>query len=795
MTKLFKNLTLFLLVVLCLTVCFGVLVACDNNKGVEYSVTVLMPDGSPASGVKVAIKKGTNTGAPKTTDNDGKVSFKLADDEYEVVLTLPHYEASADSDLKLTKENRNLTVTLAEKFAYKVTLVNVDDTPFTSDTVRVGICKDGNCTQPVFLEGNVAIIEEPKDNYHIQIVNLPSTLSYDHDENGYYTREEFTAEKTEITIKIYPVTEIELNAGNKLTEEEKIACSQSGDFYYFEDDALLYDAHKFNATLAAGETKHYSITPPYDCVYMLYQDDANYYNCKQNFLAEDGVMYMYPGFHSIELKANTTCYLNVVNNKDEEAEVSFILTAPVASYTIIDSAKTVTVTINKADTNAIIQFTPDEAGLYTATVQGEQPALLICSTSSNSVPIFMEGADPDDYLKNSSDSQKITSAQLGLSLYIGVSVHEAAIYPVKLQVKIEKAGELIDTYNTIQVEEALTRFGDQEGKKLQGVPVDGTANLVYNTTDHFYHLNAVDGPIVVVKLTSELERARFSDGSEDNSYALAYFDINPMCNAQYVVDVTAIEDKASFEKGNTYDDYRIFLRGFTKYEYDKNNIAQIPEQIAAQKYYTNFVNQDGVYPLTQELKEFLEVFYQANADLIKYCTNNISPAADCEWLFPCYYYVEGSSSVTPEPVENDAIVGEYKLVSFTEMFDWQDENFASHREKKTFNVGDVYREGFDDEEDEIVLIDRYSLKITKDGFEVIQPSPRGDVTCFSGEWTKNNDGTYTLSDCQDNWEMPITATVSFDSATNKITFVFVQEDMDENYELAEIEFSYVFQKA
>ena len=76
----------------------------------------------------------------------------------------------------------------------------------------------------------------------------------------------------------------------------------------------------------------------------------------------------------------------------------------------------------------------------------------------------------------------------------------------------------------------------------------------------------------------------------------------------YIIDVTSSADRDNLDKGNTYNDYRTMLRGFKYYE-DFKTSGQTTLPVAPKTYsdtcYAGNVNADGVYPLTQDLYDFL----------------------------------------------------------------------------------------------------------------------------------------------------------------------------------------------
>ncbi|MDE6293956.1 MAG: hypothetical protein K2L88_04970 [Clostridiales bacterium] len=149
--------------------------------------------------------------------------------------------------------------------------------------------------------------------------------------------------------------------------------------------------------------------------------------------------------------------------------------------------------------------------------------------------------------------------------------------------------------------------------------------------DGYYHIGDKNGDLVFVVLTKSV--GKYTNGI---IYTEEVKGVTPM---PYVIDVTSAADKAAANKGNTYKDYRNVLRGFDEYKVvaaqGSDTIKLVKPDITVEKYYANFVNSDGAYPLDDVLKEFL-----------------IGAAATLgnDWCFACYYY---------GVQQNDPIVGEY----------------------------------------------------------------------------------------------------------------------------------------
>ncbi len=665
MTKL-RNKIVLVLLALCLAVCAGLFVACggDDNKNdanVTYTVTV-NKDGAPVKGVKVTVKKGTLTYAPKTTGDNGKAEFKLVkSDDYTVELSdLPeNYESPAASFT--FPADRNLTVNLAEKFAYKVKLVKENGDPFTADGVSVGICTfAGNCLEGVAIDENgVARIGADKGDYHIRIDGLPAGYAYESDSDGYsvYRNEEglyvyegsddthncLSETVTEKEITIYQVNALDLANMTAMTD------AQIAEYNDQSRTITGAKAYKVQATVPGESTVYYSFTAEYSGKYRLYAIgyDASIvsYRINPRFLLGDTVASGSGWFNAygqeIDAVKGNRYYINITAQA-AQLELEYILTTPEASRDAITGATTVKATINKEGANAIIALTPTAGASYKVTLQGEGAIKYSLTESEMEEATFADA----DYKANAECAVKFTEdlVSLGYTVYFAVSVKGE--YPATIDVKVEKIANLTNTFNNKTTMETLDTYDAPEGTELIPVPLDGTAELVLGD-DGYYHYGAADGPVVMVILTKALDSARFGGG------VVAYIEYytNNMVNP-YVVDVTSSTDRDDLTKGKTFDDYRELLRGFKDYKYDSQNNARVPDpdDITVEKYYAKYVNDDGACPLTADLKNVLQIITNqilANENV------SILPAADNEnvWMFACYYY--------DVPQEADPIVGDY----------------------------------------------------------------------------------------------------------------------------------------
>lgn len=669
MAKPSRKSILAIILTLCTALCLGIFAACNDDNDnttptdqpVTYTVTIMQDAETPAEGVRVTVSKGSAAFAPKTTGEDGKVTFELVPDDYQLALAnLPdHYEAPA-TGLALNKTNQNVTITLARKPVYKVKLVNPDNTPYYAANVYVGVCDDTSCRTPVAINNQgVAEIEEQTGDYHVQIQGLPADRAYSWVPSvagNYYKTvhgdDQFLVEEgnMEMTIVIYAVNIIESIV--PMTENEKIAYQEEHGEVYFKSGSTAY---KVNAKIPANTTVYYSVTPEYSIKYELLgigNDSSITWLCYSTAFNNNGYQY-FP-----VMEAGKTNYFGITNTDTEsEMEVEFVIEAPAASYHEVTSVKNVNVRIDNEDAYVVIEFKPTAAAAYRVIVQGEQTAIELLETETELVNYW---GYYGDYEENAECTVRFASDMIGKTVYLVVLVKpEDGKYPATATVEFVKANDLVDTTTDVEVKATLTQFADNEDNEKTLIPIDldGTDTIYYDEDKGYYRLGdgedpKASDPIVVVMLKKNLDSDRLYLGE---GAPLIYLEMATNGQiAPYVFDVT--EDKTDTSKGNSYLDYRKMLRGFVEYDKPSNSRdnLSIPEELEEENCYVNYVNSDGVYPLTEELKEYLQLFAKYAAE---YKKNNMGqdliPEGDENWMFACYYY-------GVEVVLTDDIIGEYE---------------------------------------------------------------------------------------------------------------------------------------
>ncbi|MDE5896438.1 MAG: hypothetical protein K2H43_01340, partial [Clostridia bacterium] len=329
---------------------------------------------------------------------------------------------------------------------------------------------------------------------------------------------------------------------------------------------------------------------------------------------------------------NRTYYISLQSSVTENVRIA-IVEPPETNETEVYETGTYKLEI-KEKLPAELKFHPKESGIYTLTLENGNSGYLIESISpATHQPILGESSE------NGTLEMKVLSGEITqeFTVYRWLRFSSSAAtpsYPIEITVTIEKTGEIVEqtaVINDAVVSERLTKYGAQQGELMQ-LGVDGTNGRVVKGEDGFFHLDSEDGPVVVVKLK----------GTIDVFYPDIDFESLDENSAEYTIYLQS--DTAHIY----YINYAKFLRG---YNYgDKDNTGAY-----ASEYYLKYVNDDGVYPLTEELKTFLQRMAAKNQNWLIGSANGYS--ADSLWLFSAYFYNDGTYTPPDPPVAPAPITG------------------------------------------------------------------------------------------------------------------------------------------
>ena len=219
------------------------------------------------------------------------------------------------------------------------------------------------------------------------------------------------------------------------------------------------------------------------------------------------------------------------------------------------------VTLNEGRTYFL--FTPDQAGNYEFGVEGDAAAV-----GYYGAPHFVQSTSALDVVDNKVQVSVNTGA-LGNTLVIGLDYQGEA----NCVLTIERIGDAVKTiedepWHTYQKTVELSPYTLPAGAGLKNFDLTAASdayNLVLNETDGFYHLNSADGPLVLVRLAGELDYMATYKTVLDRTGVVKYF----------------FDENGEFVRKENYTDCLL-------------------------EYISNADEDDGVYPLTEDLKYIIQ---------------------------------------------------------------------------------------------------------------------------------------------------------------------------------------------
>ena len=216
------------------------LVACDKTENVDYSVTVIGPDGSPLSDITVKWLSGSNVAGSAKTDAEGKATASLAKGTYEIALEgyaegLTYTTASVTDDMPEIELNLSLA-----KIKYTVTVKNSAGSPAAD--VTVNFLKGSSMVGSAVTNAQgVAEKELEYGQYSVTLNNLPSGEAYDGAKSvsGNSPSVEFALRQMQGEAKEYSVKVV--NQGGLLFKDQTVLVYRKGDPYTIASGATGED--------------------------------------------------------------------------------------------------------------------------------------------------------------------------------------------------------------------------------------------------------------------------------------------------------------------------------------------------------------------------------------------------------------------------------------------------------------------------------------------------------------------------------------------------------------------------
>lgn len=628
-----------------LALCFGVLAACgeteqpEPSNAVTYSVTVLYPDGTPVEGVKVKW----DSYSPKTTDANGQASISLEADEYEITLSnLPN--GYTYTPVTATSADRGVTITLTaeneavqENSAYTITVLDPDGEPLENVTVSLSTSSATVCLPAKTDAQGKAVCEVEAGVYYVQLSGYPEEYVYD------VSTAVTKANGDSVTVQLSPLNVLDYTDKTTLTSDEKSALNLS----------YSYDCYAFNVSLTANELAYFAVKVPLTGEYILFLRNAvgtvNGITYSSNsFDSQQSLNYFGATTigQSISCTANILSYFTMDSTKDEELTV--ILACPEIVPTVsVTETGTYEITISAEYGYAEIAFKPNEAGVYS-----------LASDTDDYDPKIAYYPFGRSSWDNVPDSYKDDNGGDGNNFYFEVSITESELFDESgdksgnvwyfhiflndelaenesalIKLIVTREGDVYEKQRVVQyikAETPLSQFREYDGT-LTSLRLNSASVIVYNQTDGFYHVGDVNGPVLVVSLTKAV--------TDYYDVPLVELDKAGTSGTPFRFNVTPAENLNDISLPYVFNDYSIMLRGFKNYSYSYSGSTLVPTEPEPEtdNYYSKYVNSDGVYGVTEELREFLELFAAANQNWIQSCTSDVTES-DYLWLFACAYY-------------------------------------------------------------------------------------------------------------------------------------------------------------
>ena len=311
------------------------------------------------------------------------------------------------------------------------------------------------------------------------------------------------------------------------------------------------------------------------------------------------------------------------------------------------------VEIKRSSQVVYYEFTPTRSGTYTI----ESWVDITDNTVNPSIDVYTghsqyknysytqdDGGAASTYTKNFSYDIEIGESFIGNCFTIGVKVSQiSGKYPQTINVAIKRNGGFdvpATEYEMVIPTEIFERTPEYDSSRYEyveayaeigGIKFYDGARFGYNAERGCYCLyneesGLYDGPILYAKINAPTIYV-------DRSLAGIEQDNN-------VLRISATEDYSLFVKGwdAIVDEWDIWLESLSEDQFN-----YYASNLQAQGYAV-FCNSDGVYKVTEELREFLQKFstsqlyFRDGEGWVE--SYDVYAAEEDQWLFACGYYVE-----------------------------------------------------------------------------------------------------------------------------------------------------------
>lgn len=196
--------------------------------------------------------------------------------------------------------------------------------------------------------------------------------------------------------------------------------------------------------------------------------------------------------------------------------------------------------------------------------------------------------------------------------------------------RIGDARDIVYASEMVKIVDNVKKYDKPVNTTLTLMPINGTYEPVFNSVDGYYHVGTANGPILLLQLTKANER--IADTAITNIPGSMASQLGEGAGQGYFIVKVTSDDGYTV---NSYNFYNAIL-GYTD---DNNNTV---------KGYKDFANSDGVVPVNEQLKLFLDhkSFRSSNEAKPGYA-----------WLVACMYYApEGGLDLNGNGTENNPYI-------------------------------------------------------------------------------------------------------------------------------------------
>ena len=312
------------------------------------------------------------------------------------------------------------------------------------------------------------------------------------------------------------------------------------------------------------------------------------------------------------------------------------------------------VVIENEDDVVYYQFSPQKSGTYSVeswvdVTAGQINPRIDVYNGSSAFKVFSHtlegGGVSKGYTTNFKHTVEIAEEQIGQDFTFAIRASvKNELYPVTVDFAVQLDGEfyLDHRQKTMIIPRTVFEYTpnyDKQKYTFVGAETRSGNRFVFDGSKYklneqtgYYHLYDAEtdtyGPILYAHITSA---CRFID--------LSFYNIEDPGNAALTVS-----------QGT--ENYKLFIQGFSKLESEGYAWVDELSEVEKQLYrnvmgYQHYVNSDGVYGVTQELKEFLQkfsvsqrLFADGNGWVEENPTIKVDAQEDDQWLFACGYYKE-----------------------------------------------------------------------------------------------------------------------------------------------------------